>query len=435
MSVVVECRLPRQMGKTLDSHRCGLRGASVEFACSPQIENAAVQVEIAQPTNDKSDVTLEEGSSEQGTGSKVEAYRKQVEELTARLEKATTGTEQETLLRLEIADFERTVKNLQGEVAALSEAKATKERICEQLLKEKEAVESSQVESSRLLSALKTQVAELRQNLQSVELKLQDALSVEASTREKLSSVEEQFEIFKCNSAKDLASYHHRLEASEKMVSDLKSKLHEEKGAHDLAQTKLDEERQEFESYKVKVLTVLKQQRAASNRNDELDDLEEKSCLEKTVASLQEELQKLRHAQELNESKVQRLADSEARLKENNKLLQLNSLSMEQNLRSKLESLAQEVLSRKREGDAKVEQVLEKAEDDKRQLEVGNVYIFCWLLLVLFLKVRNKSYLLESSRLSGLFTTVNCMEGRCNYGTPQPMLTATARPSIKCHCS
>ncbi|XP_023439968.2 GRIP and coiled-coil domain-containing protein 2 isoform X2 [Dasypus novemcinctus] len=281
----------------------------------------------------------------------LQKEKKQLQKTMQELELARKEAQQTTLMNMEIADYERLTKELNQKLTS----KNSKIEDLEQEIKiQKQKQETLQEEMTSLQSSVQQyeeKNTKIKQLLVKTKKELSDSKQVEtdhlilqASLKGELEASQQQVEVYKIQLAettsekhkihehlKTSADQHQRtLSAYQQKITALQEECHTAK-AEQAAVTS------EFESYKVRVHNVLKQQKNKSASQAETEGAkQEREHLEMLIDQLKIKLQDTQNNLQINVSELQTLqSEHDTLLERHNKMLQ-ETVSKEAELREKL---------------------------------------------------------------------------------------------------
>ncbi|XP_077435618.1 GRIP and coiled-coil domain-containing protein 2 [Vanacampus margaritifer] len=273
------------------------------------------------------------------------------------LEQLRKEAQQNSLLDMEMADYERLVKELN---AKLSEKDECSEELKAQITKLTEEEEMLKQEIETLKSQLdqgEEKTAKIKQLLVKSKKELSDAKKQEnslallqASLRGELEANQQQLESTKIEVC-DLTAERHRLqdqlrsalEQQQRTSSSLQQRINSLQQESDIAKAELVTTAEEFEGYKVRVHNVLKQQKSKLNGHGESDASRlEREQLLTQVDELRSRLGESQQTLQSSTAELQQLqTEHDALLERHNKILQEN-VSKEADLRERLLSVQSE---------------------------------------------------------------------------------------------
>ncbi|MED6244985.1 hypothetical protein ATANTOWER_029011, partial [Ataeniobius toweri] len=299
---------------------------------------------------------------------------KEVEELTAQLckqqqqsqqtaqelEQLRKEAQQSSLLDMEMADYERLVKELNGKLTE-------KDKCVEELKSQIKTLTQTQETHKQEIEALKSQLDQeeektmkMKQLLVKTKKDLADAKKQEsslmmqqASLKGELEANQQQLESTKIETC-ELTAERHRLqeqlrsalEQQQRTSSSLQQRIHNLQQERDTAKTELVATTSEFESYKVRVHNVLKQQKSKTSAQPEGDSGKlEREQLSSQVEQLRSRLSESQQSLQSSIAELQQLqTEHDTLLERHNKILQEN-VTKEAELRERVLTLQTENVS------------------------------------------------------------------------------------------
>ncbi|XP_024408122.2 GRIP and coiled-coil domain-containing protein 2 isoform X1 [Desmodus rotundus] len=294
----------------------------------------------------------------------LQKEKKQLQKTMQELELVKKDAQQTTLMNMEIADYERLMKELNQKLTN----KNSKIEDLEQEIKiQKQKQEALQEEMTSLQTSLQQyeeKNTKIKQLLMKTKKELADSkqaetdqLMLQASLKGELEACQQQVEFYKIQLAeitsekhnahehlKTSADQHQRtLSAYQQKVTALQEECRAAKVEHAAITS-------EFESYKVRVHNVLKQQKNKSVSQAETEEAkQEREHLEMLVDQLKIKLQDTQNNLQINVCELQTLqSEHHTLLERHNKMLQ-ETVSKEAELREKLCSMQSENMMMKSE--------------------------------------------------------------------------------------
>ncbi|KAK7153527.1 hypothetical protein R3I94_007034 [Phoxinus phoxinus] len=284
----------------------------------------------------------------------------QLQQTAQELEQLRKGAQQSSLMDMEMADYEKLVKELNHKLSE-RDRQAEEHQLHTQTQREREQRLSQDIESLKsLLDQTEEKASRMKQLLVKTKKDLGDAKQKEAaqmisqaSLRGELEAQQQQLEEYKIQCS-GLTAEQHRLQEQLKLMIEQHTqtsrsqrlsvkKLQDESAAAkaDLAATV-----SEFESYKVRVHNVLKQQKHKSSGQSDGDAFrQEREQMEDALEQLRRRLQETQTSLQCSTAELQQLqTDHDTLLERHNKILQ-ESVSKEAELRERLLSLQAESAS------------------------------------------------------------------------------------------
>ncbi|KAF6321144.1 GRIP and coiled-coil domain containing 2 [Rhinolophus ferrumequinum] len=303
--------------------------------------------------------------------------KKQLQKTMQELELVKKDAQQTTLMNMEIADYERLMKELNQKLTN----KTTKIEDLEQEIKiQKQKQETLQEEMSSLQCSLQQyeeKNTKIKQLLVKTKKELADSkqaetdhLMLQASLKGDLEASQQQVEVYKIRLA-EMTSEKHKVHEHLKTSADQHQRT---LSAYQQKVTALQEEcrvakaeqaavTSEFESYKVRVHNVLKQQKNKSVSQAETEGTkQEREHLEILVDQLKIKLQDTQNNLQIHVSELQTLqSEHDTLLERHNKMLQ-ETVSKEAELREKLCSVQSQNMMMKSEHAQTVSQLTSQNE-------------------------------------------------------------------------
>lgn len=288
----------------------------------------------------------------------------QLQQTTQELEQLRKDAQQNTLLDMEMADYEKLVKELNHKLCERDrqiEEHETKEQMQNELEQRlNEEIESLKVlvdQSEEKASKMKQLLVKTKKELGDAKQKEASQMITQSSLRGELEAHQQQLEEYKIQCS-NLTADRHRLEEQLKMMNDQQQRASSSyqlrlNGLQDectAAKAELAATVSEFESYKVRVHNVLKQQKhKSSNQNDGDAFQHERKQMDAVVEQLRSRLQETQQTLQSNMSELQQLqTEHDTLLERHNKILQ-ESVSKEAELRERVLTLQSENVSLKSE--------------------------------------------------------------------------------------
>ncbi|XP_040479604.1 GRIP and coiled-coil domain-containing protein 2 [Ursus maritimus] len=307
----------------------------------------------------------------------LQKEKKQLQKTMQELELVRKDAQQTTLMNMEIADYERLMKELNQKLAN----KNSKVEDLEQEIKiQKQKQETLQEEMTSLQSSVQQyeeKNTKIKQLLVKTKKELADSkqaetnhLILQASLKGELEASQQQVEVYKIQLA-EITSEKHKVHEHLKTSADQHQRT---LSAYQQRVTALQEEcraakaeqasiTSEFESYKVRVHNVLKQQKNKSVSQTETEGAkQEREHLEMLIDQLKIKLQDTQNNLQINVSELQTLqSEHDTLLERHNKMLQ-ETVSKEAELREKLCSIQSENMMLKSEHAQTVSQLTSQNE-------------------------------------------------------------------------
>ncbi|KAF4109507.1 GRIP and coiled-coil domain-containing protein 2 [Onychostoma macrolepis] len=287
-------------------------------------------------------------------------HKQQLQQTAQELEQLRKDAQQNTLLDMEMADYEKLVKELNHKLG--EKDKQTEEQEMHiQAQREREERLSEEIESLKLLlDQTEDKASRMKQLLVKTKKDLADAKQKEAAQvisqsalRGDLEAHQQQLEELKIQCS-ELTAERHRLQEQLKLMNEQQQRT---SSSYQLSLTALQDECtaakadlaatvSEFESYKVRVHNVLKQQKHKSSAQSDGDAFrQERERSEAVVEQLRSRLQETQQSLQSSTSELQQLqVEHDMLLERHNKILQ-ETVSKEAELRERLLSLQAESLA------------------------------------------------------------------------------------------
>ncbi|KAK7168483.1 hypothetical protein R3I93_004709 [Phoxinus phoxinus] len=284
----------------------------------------------------------------------------QLQQTAQELEQLRKGAQQSSLMDMEMADYEKLVKELNHKLSE-RDRQAEEHQLHTQTQREREQRLSQDIESLKsLLDQTEEKASRMKQLLVKTKKDLGDAKQKEAaqmisqaSLRGELEAQQQQLEEYKIQCS-GLTAEQHRLQEQLKLMIEQHThtsrsqrlsvkKLQDESAA---AKADLTATVSEFESYKVRVHNVLKQQKHKSSGQSDGDAFrQEREQMEDALEQLRRRLQETQTSLQCSTAELQQLqTDHDTLLERHNKILQ-EGVSKEAELRERLLSLQAESAS------------------------------------------------------------------------------------------
>uniref|UniRef100_A0A3Q4MAL5 GRIP and coiled-coil domain containing 2 n=1 Tax=Neolamprologus brichardi TaxID=32507 RepID=A0A3Q4MAL5_NEOBR len=282
--------------------------------------------------------------------------QQQSQQTAQELEQLRKEAQQSSLLDMEMADYERLVKELNTK---LSEKDECVEELKGQInsLNQKEEVLKQEIESLKSqLDQGEEKNAKIKQLLVKTKKDLADAkkqesslMVLQASLKGELEANQQQLESSKIEVC-DLTAERHRLqeqlksalEQQQRTSSSLQQRIQSLQQERDTAKVELEATTKEFESYKVRVHNVLKQQKNKTTQNEVDSGKLEREQLVSQVEQLRTRLVESQQSLQSSAAELQQLqTEHDTLLERHNKILQ-ETVSKEAELRERLLSLQSE---------------------------------------------------------------------------------------------
>ncbi|XP_025724885.1 GRIP and coiled-coil domain-containing protein 2 [Callorhinus ursinus] len=307
----------------------------------------------------------------------LQKEKKQLQKTMQELELVRKDAQQTTLMNMEIADYERLMKELNQKLANKNskiedleqEIKIQKQKQ-ETLQEEMTSLQSSVQQYEEKNTKIKQLLVKTKKELADSKQAETDHLILQASLKGELEASQQQVEVYKIQLA-EITSEKHKIHEHLKTSADQHqcalsayqqkvTALQEECRAAKAEQAAITSE---FESYKVRVHNVLKQQKNKSVSQTETEGAkQEREHLEMLIDQLKIKLQDTQNNLQINVSELQTLqSEHDTLLERHNKMLQ-ETVSKEAELREKLCSIQSENMMLKSEHAQTVSQLTSQNE-------------------------------------------------------------------------
>uniref|UniRef100_A0A8C2ICS5 GRIP domain-containing protein n=1 Tax=Cyprinus carpio TaxID=7962 RepID=A0A8C2ICS5_CYPCA len=291
-------------------------------------------------------------------------HRQQLQQTAQELEQLRKDAQQSSLMDMEMADYEKLVKELNHKLCE-KDKQAEEHEMQIQAQKEGEQRLKEEIESLKLLlDQTEDKASKMKQLLVKTKKDLADAKQKEAAQmisqsalRGDLEAHQQQLEELKIQCS-ELTAERHRLQEQLKLMSEQQQRA---SSSYQLSLTALQDQCtaakadlaatvSEFESYKVRVHNVLKQQKHKSSSQSDGDAFkQEREHLEAVVEQLRSRLQETQQSLQSSTSELQQLqVEHDTLLERHNRILQ-ETVSKEAELRERLLSLQSESVALKSE--------------------------------------------------------------------------------------
>ncbi|XP_054331271.1 GRIP and coiled-coil domain-containing protein 2 isoform X5 [Pongo pygmaeus] len=307
----------------------------------------------------------------------LQKEKKQLQKTMQELELVKKDAQQTTLMNMEIADYERLMKELNqkltnknNKIEDLEQEIKIQKQKQETLQEEITSLQSSVQQYEEKNTKIKQLLVKTKKELADSKQAETDHLILQASLKGELEASQQQVEVYKIQLA-EITSEKHKIhehlktsaEQHQRTLSAYQQRvtaLQEESRAAKAEQATLTSE---FESYKVRVHNVLKQQKNKSVSQAETEGAkQEREHLEMLIDQLKMKLQDSQNNLQINVSELQTLqSEHDTLLERHNKMLQ-ETVSKEAELREKLCSIQSENMMMKSEHTQTVSQLTSQNE-------------------------------------------------------------------------
>ncbi|KFV92180.1 GRIP and coiled-coil domain-containing protein 2, partial [Eurypyga helias] len=301
----------------------------------------------------------------------LQKEKKHLQKTMQELELARKDAQKSTLMDMEIADYERLVKELNQKITDkdsriedLEQETGIQKQKQETLQEEIKSLQSTMQQDEERNAKIKQLLVKTKKELADSKQAENDHLMLQASLKGELEASQQQVEAYKARNFTSsiqvsvLTSEKHKVQENLRTSSDQHQRtlsayqqkiatLQEECRAAQAEQASVTSE---FESYKVRVHNVLKQQKNKSASQTESEGVkQEREQLEMVVDQLKVKLQDAQRNSQMNASELQALqSEHDTLLERHNKMLQ-ETVAKEAELREKLCTIQSENMVMKTE--------------------------------------------------------------------------------------
>ncbi|XP_066169816.1 GRIP and coiled-coil domain-containing protein 2 [Sylvia atricapilla] len=281
----------------------------------------------------------------------LQKEKKHLQKTMQELELARKDAQKSTLMDMEIADYERLVKELNQKITDkdsriedLEQETEIQKQKQETLQEEIKSLQSTMQQDEDRNAKIKQLLVKTKKELADSKQAENDHLMLQASLKGELEASQQQVEAYKIQVAV-LTSEKHKVqeqlrtssEQHQRTISACQQKIATLQEECRAAQAEQASVTSEFESYKVRVHNVLKQQKNKSAARTESEGAkQEREQLEMVIDQLKVKLQEAQHNSQMNASELQTLqSEHDTLLERHNKMLQ-ETVAKEAELREKL---------------------------------------------------------------------------------------------------
>ncbi|KAM6098656.1 GRIP and coiled-coil domain-containing protein 2 isoform 2-T2 [Theristicus caerulescens] len=281
----------------------------------------------------------------------LQKEKKHLQKTMQELELARKDAQKSTLMDMEIADYERLVKELNQKITDkdnriedLEQETGIQKQKQETLQEEIKSLQSTMQQDEERNAKIKQLLVKTKKELADSKQAENDHLMLQASLKGELEASQQQVEAYKIQVAV-LTSEKHKVqehlrtssEQHQRTLSAYQQKIATLQEECRAAQAEQASVTSEFESYKVRVHNVLKQQKNKSASQTESEGAkQEREQLEMVIDQLKVKLQDAQHNSQMNASELQALqSEHDTLLERHNKMLQ-ETVAKEAELREKL---------------------------------------------------------------------------------------------------
>ncbi|XP_044856652.1 GRIP and coiled-coil domain-containing protein 2 [Mauremys mutica] len=287
------------------------------------------------------------------------------------------GCQKSTLMDMEMADYERLVKELNQKITDknckiedLEQELRIQKQKQETLQEEIKSLQSSVLQYEERNSQIKQLLVKTKKELADSRQAENDHLILQASLKGELEASQQQVEVYKIQLA-ELTSEKHKiqehlrtaLEQHQRTLSAYQQKIATLQEECNTAKAEQVAVTSEFESYKVRVHNVLKQQKNKSASQTETEGAkQEREHMEMVIDQLKVKLQDAQHNLQINVTELQALqSEHDTLLERHNKMLQ-ETVTKEAELREKVCTIQSENMVLKSEHAQTVSQLMTQNE-------------------------------------------------------------------------
>ncbi|XP_061853306.1 GRIP and coiled-coil domain-containing protein 2 isoform X2 [Colius striatus] len=294
----------------------------------------------------------------------LQKEKKHLQKTMQELELARKDAQKSTLMDMEIADYERLVKELNQKITDkdsriedLEQETGIQKQKQETLQEEIKSLQSTMQQDEERNAKIKQLLVKTKKELADSKQAENDHIMLQASLKGELEASQQQVEAYKIQvavltSEKHKAQEHLRTssEQHQRTLGSYQQKIATLQEECRAAQAEQASVTSEFESYKVRVHNVLKQQKNKSASQTETEGAkQEREHLEMVIEQLKVKLQDAQHNSQLNASELQALqSEHDTLLERHNKMLQ-ETVAKEAELREKLCTIQSENMVMKTE--------------------------------------------------------------------------------------
>ncbi|XP_014812193.1 PREDICTED: GRIP and coiled-coil domain-containing protein 2 [Calidris pugnax] len=294
----------------------------------------------------------------------LQKEKKHLQKAMQELELARKDAQKSTLMDMEIADYERLVKELNQKITDkdsriedLEQETGIQKQKQETLQEEIKSLQSTMQQDEERNAKIKQLLVKTKKELADSKQAENDHLMLQASLKGELEASQQQVEAYKIQvsvltSEKHKVQEHLRTstEQHQRTLSAYQQKIATLQEECRAAQAEQASVTSEFESYKVRVHNVLKQQKNKSSSQTESEGgKQEREQLEMVIDQLKVKLQDAQHNSQMNASELQALqSEHDTLLERHNKMLQ-ETVAKEAELREKLCTIQSENMVMKTE--------------------------------------------------------------------------------------
>uniref|UniRef100_UPI00398F344F GRIP and coiled-coil domain-containing protein 2 n=1 Tax=Pristiophorus japonicus TaxID=55135 RepID=UPI00398F344F len=307
----------------------------------------------------------------------LQKEKHQLQQTVQELELVRKDAQKSTLMDMEIADYERFVKELNqkitdrdNRIVETVEEMALRKQQLETMENEIKSLQTTSEENKEKNSKMKQILVKTKKELTDSRRAEVEQLVLQASIKEELEANQQQVENYKIQVA-ELTAENHKIqeqlrqtnEQNRRTVSTFTHKMEALQEECNIAKAEQTATAVDFESYKVRVHNVLKQQKSRSAAQSEYElTQQEKEHLQKMVDQLKAKLQETQCNLQVSVAELQALQlEHDMLLERHNKILQ-DAVSKEAEIREKLCCLQSENVMLKSEHAQAVNQMIAQNE-------------------------------------------------------------------------
>ncbi|KAI1899354.1 hypothetical protein AGOR_G00060920 [Albula goreensis] len=303
--------------------------------------------------------------------------KQQLQQTAQELEQLRKDAQKSTLMDMEMADYERLVKELNqklsekdSRVEELGMEVQTQQQKQEALREEIESLKSLVDQGEEKTSKMKQLLVKTKKELADAKKQEAAQMLIQASLKGELEAHQQQLEDYKIQCC-DLTAERHRLqeqlrtltEQQQRAASSFQHRLNALQEESSTAKAELASTTAEFENYKVRVHNVLKQQKTKSASQSDSDvSKQEREHMECMVEQLKGRLHDTQQSLQTSSTELQQLqTEHDTLLERHNKILQ-ETVVKEAELRERLITLQSENMALKSEHAQTVSQLTAQAD-------------------------------------------------------------------------
>ncbi|XP_043365692.1 GRIP and coiled-coil domain-containing protein 2 isoform X2 [Dermochelys coriacea] len=280
----------------------------------------------------------------------LQKEKKHLQKTMQELELARRDAQKSTLMDMEMADYERLVKELNqkitdknNKIEDLEQEIRIQKQKQETLQEEIKSLQSSVLQYEERNSQIKQLLVKTKKELADSRQAENDHLILQASLKGELEASQQQVEVYKIQLA-ELTSEKHKiqehlrtsLEQHQRTLSAYQQKIATLQEECNTAKAEQVAVTSEFESYKVRVHNVLKQKNKSASQTETEGAKQEREHMEMVIDQLKVKLQDAQHNLQISVTELQALqSEHDTLLERHNKMLQ-ETVTKEAELREKV---------------------------------------------------------------------------------------------------